>query len=280
MDRGVAPEVRVYANPSAASAALARHLVRRAGESIRARGQFSLVLSGGKTPQALYRRLARYDRTRVPWRRTEVFFGDERCIGPRSAESNYRAASDSLLSRIPVPRRHVHRLEGELRPPTRAAERYAELLGAIPAPEDGPPRFDLVLLGIGGDGHTASLFPNSPALRARTRSVVAVARSPDAPFLPRLTLTYPALASSREVCFLVAGAEKADVLGKILRSLPNGTPRYPASLVRSRGSVVWFLDRAAASKVPTSFTTTPPSRQAPRLHRADRRRGPATRPAE
>jgi len=253
VERGLAPQLRVFADLPSATAAAARHLWGRAVESVRARGRFTWVLAGGHTPEGLYRLLAATYRGRFPWAETEVFFGDERCVSPRARESNYAMVRDSLLARVPVPRGRVHRLPGEVRPPSKAARQYTRLLGPL-APVGTPEsaRFDVVLLGIGPDGHTASLFPRSPELQERRRAVVAVRRSGQPPFLPRLTMTLPALAASREVLFLVAGPDKADAVREIFRALPRGTARWPASLVRSSGPVVWFVDRAAAAGLPGS----------------------------
>jgi 6-phosphogluconolactonase len=254
--------VHVHPGLASASSALARHLSRRAREAVRARGRFSWVVAGGHTPAGLYERLAREYRRRFPWQDTDVFFGDERCVGPRALSSNYRMVWESLLSRVPVPRQSVHRMRGELRPASAAARDYARALGPIRTDGATSPRFDVVLLGMGPDGHTASLFPRAEALRERRRSVVAVRRAGQPPFLPRLTLTLPALASSREVCFLVVGHDKAKAIASIFRSFPRGTRDLPASLVRSQGPTHWFLDRTAAAGLSVAVSPTPSARSA------------------
>lgn len=239
----VARRLRVFRDLEAASAVLASRIAAHARLAVRRRGRFVLVLSGGSTPQALYRRLARFGPRTFPWRATEVFFGDERCVGPRSAESNYAAARRALLAHVPVPARRVHRIEGERG--ARAARDYAERIGPIGS--RSPPRFDLVLLGVGPDGHTASLFPGRPAMRERRRSVVPVPRAGCPPWVPRITLTLPALASAREVAFLVAGAEKATAVRDAWAARSSRTP--PSGRVTARGRVDWYVDRAAASQV-------------------------------
>jgi len=244
----VTPRVRVFPDLDRASAALARHLVERGLEARKARGRFRWVISGGRTPVGLFARLAGADGRRFPWSDTEVFFADERCVPPHHPDSNFRSAWESFLSRVPVRRSRVHRMRGELRPPSLAAARYARTLGAG-APSS--PRFDLVLLGIGPDGHTASLFPGSPAVTEVRRPVVAVPRAGQPPYVPRLTLTPPALSSAREVCFLVAGADKSDAVTGIFRARPPGDPRFPASCVQPASPPVWFLDRAAAEGLPS-----------------------------
>lgn len=253
-------QVQVYPDLTAASRALADEVVRCAAESVRERGRFRWVISGGRTPLALFQLLAGSPGRRMPWGATEVFFADERCVGPRDPDSNFGAAWAGFLSRVPIRRRQVHRMRGELRPPSRAASEYAREIAGGRTPKDAAaPRFDLVLLGIGPDGHTASLFPNSPALRELRRSVVSVRRSGQPPFVPRLTMTLPALRSSREVIFLVAGPDKAKAMRAIFNASDAGSFEWPASRVRPMGTVQWFVDRDAASALPAAVTARPPS---------------------
>jgi 6-phosphogluconolactonase len=208
------------------------------------------VLAGGRTPEALYRLLARQYLRRFPWAETEVFFGDERCVPARDPESNFAMARDALLAHVPIPRHRIYRLQGEVRPAAAAARRYANVLQSLAQPGDpSAPRFDVVLLGLGPDGHTASLFPNAPALRETERLVLAVPSVGVPPQVPRLTLTLPALASSREIVFLVAGADKAAIVANVLNAGPSGAAKYPASLVHSAGPVLWFLDSGAAGSL-------------------------------
>jgi 6-phosphogluconolactonase len=256
LEPAVTRDVRVYANLSSASSALAHHLARRAREAVQTRGVFSWVIAGGQTPQTLYRLLARSYQRRFPWGSSEVFFGDERCVGIQNPNSNYRAARESLLSHVPVPRQRVHRMRGELRPPSVAAGLYARSLDPFPRIDSDSARFDVVLLGVGPDGHTASLFPNASALRERRRRVVSLRHPGQPPFVPRLTLTLPALASSREVCFLVSGSEKAKAVSNVFASFPDGTSEFPASLVRSRGPMLWFLDRTSAANLPSPIPSS------------------------
>lgn len=241
------PGTFVYPDLTTASAALARRIVASAREAVRARGRFRWVISGGRTPLPLFRLLAGPAGRRLPWGSTEVFFADERCVPPRHPDSNFGAAWSALLGRVPIPRANVHRMRGEVRPISAAAARYARHVGSLPArPDPSSARFDLVLLGLGPDGHTASLFPGEPALREERRAVVPVRRSPVPPRIPRLTLTVPALSSARQIRFLVDGADKADAVRDTLRAVPGGDGRFPASLLSPVVPTEWFLDRAAA----------------------------------
>jgi len=252
--------VRIFPTLGAASRSLALEIERRAGAAVRARGWFQLVLAGGSTPVRLYERLARPVTSGVKWDRTEVWFGDERCVGPRGQESNYRTAQRALLSRVAIPRSRVHRIRGELDPPSLAAREYrADLTARLGRLDPHRPWFDLVLLGVGPDGHTASLFPNSPALQERSRAAVAVRTPGRPPLVPRVTLTLPALAASREVAFLVSGEEKADAVAAALDLRTPLADRPPAGRVRAFGSVRWFLDRAAARRLPSSLRGRSPA---------------------
>jgi 6-phosphogluconolactonase len=243
--------VLVYRDLASASRAVADVIVARAGEAVSERGRFLLVISGGRTPLRLFKLLSGARGRTLPWGKTEVFFADERCVPPTDPESNFGAAWTAFLSKVPIPRSRVHRMRGELRPPSRGASDYARLLGRLPRPRTpDADRFDLVLLGIGPDGHTASLFPHSPALRETRRPVVAVRRAGQPPFVPRLTMTLRAFRSSREVLFLVSGRDKAAALRGVVRSPAVGSAKWPASMVRSAGPVRWFVDREAASSLP------------------------------
>lgn len=234
-------EVRVYADADAASRASADAFVAAAGEAIAARGRFVAVLAGGSAPLRAYALLAAEPRiSAVDWTRVHLFFGDERCVSPLHPRSNYGAAWRAMLSRIPIPQPNLHRIRGELAPHL-AADLYereiAETMGA------GPPRWDLLHLGMGADGHTASLFPFSPALLARDTNVATALKLPEGEW--RVTLTVPALNAARRVEFLAFGADKAATLRAILRG-PRDPFRLPAQLVApAEGAVVWRVDRAA-----------------------------------
>ena len=227
----------VYADKERLAEAAARLFVERAQEAIGGTGRFAVALAGGSTPQRAYELLADAHRDELDWGGVHVFFGDERGVPPDHEDSNYRTANEALLSRVPVG--SVHRMRGELPPPEAAADYERELRGFF----GGPPVFDLVLLGIGEDGHTASLFPRTPALDATDRLVVE--NPVEKLGTTRLTLTAPTINAAREVAFLVSGGGKAEALKEILEG--DADPRdYPAKLIRPAGDPLWMVDRAAA----------------------------------
>ncbi len=201
-------------------------------DAIRARNAASLALAGGTTPRAMHEVLATLPD--VDWTRVSIYFGDERCVPPDHADSNYLMARESLLARVAIPPENVHRMPGELSDRDAAARAYAALL---------PPAIDVIVLGIGEDGHTASLFPGSPALAERERLVLPVIGPKPPP--ERLTLTPPALERGRQLLMLASGAGKAEAVARALEGAldPSTTP---AQLARN-GS--WLLDPAAASRL-------------------------------
>jgi len=241
-----AREVRVVDDPAALAREGAEAFVRLANEAVEAHGSFSVALSGGSTPKVLFGLLATEYLDRVPWRGVHVFWGDERHVGPEHPDSNYRMAREAMLSKVPIPEENVHRVEAENPDAAAAADAYARTLDASFHPEAGAfPRFDLVMLGMGPDGHTASLFPHTEALGERSSTVVAnwVAKFDT----HRITLTVPVLNAAANVLFLVAGADKAEALREVLQGEPN-SDEYPSQLVRpTSGRLVWLVDRAAAS---------------------------------
>lgn len=238
------PGLMLVEDAPALADAAARAIAEAAEAAVAARGRFTLVLAGGATPRDTYMRLAEPTfADRVPWDRTVVFFGDERCVPPDHAASNYRMANESLLSKVGIPTEHVYRMRGEDDPEEAAAEYARTLAEVFQVKRGGRPPFDVVLLGLGLDGHTASLFPGSPAAREIFRTVVAVhaaaARIPQ-----RLTLTIPTFNAAARVIFLVSGAEKA----KVVKAALTDGAIMPASMIRpSEGTLTWIVDRAAAS---------------------------------
>jgi 6-phosphogluconolactonase len=239
--------IRVVPDAAALARAGAEEFAQRAREAAGAGGRFTVALSGGSTPRALYALLAEDAalRNQIAWERTQVFWGDERPVPPGHPDSNYRMARETLLSRVPVPPDNIHRIRGEDADPSAAARDYEETMRKHFRPKEGElPRFDLVLLGLGPDAHTASLFPGSDALGETKRWVVAnrVERLDTV----RITLTAPVLNAAASVVFLVSGEDKAPALKQVLEG-PHDPNRFPAQMIHPhRGSLLWLLDRPAA----------------------------------
>lgn len=213
--------------------------------TIAARGRFSIALSGGSTPAELYRRLGEPGGG-LPWNDVEIFFGDDRHVPPSHPDSNYRMAHETMLRPAAVPAERVHRIGAEL-DSDEAARRYEEELLRTLAPAGGVPRFDLVLMGLGEDAHTASLFPHNPMLHERARLVTA-GRVPklDA---DRITMTYPVFEAGHNVWFMVSGEAKAEAVARVLDG-EEPIEEVPARGVRcENGPVVWWLDEAAAARL-------------------------------
>jgi 6-phosphogluconolactonase len=246
-------QVLVYSTREALMAAAAERFAAAAGEAIGARRRFVVALSGGATPRRLYLQLgAEPYASRVQWPQIDVYWGDERAVPPDDPASNYCIALQTLLDRVALRPERIHRIHGE-DDPEAAAVAYERLLREAFATPAGPPRddagarFDLVLLGLGTDGHTASLFPGGAALDERVRWVTAEVAPPLPP--PRVTLTPPVLNAAAEVVFLVAGPEKAPALRQVLHG-PSRPELWPAQLVAPRsGRLVWLVDRDAAAEL-------------------------------
>jgi 6-phosphogluconolactonase len=246
----MAPEqrIRVYPSRQELARAAARIFVECAREAVKARGRFTVALAGGSTPRDLYRSLADDQALReaVWWPAVHVFWGDERHVPPTDDDSNFRMAHEALVGRVPIPDRQVHRILAEGPDAETVAREYEDTIRAVFGLAGGEwPLFDLILLGMGEDGHTASLFPGSPAVHETGRLVVA-------PFVEklaawRISMTPPVFAHAREIAVLVAGAEKAQTLREVLES-PLVPDRYPTQALRgSTGVVTWLVDAPAAS---------------------------------
>ena len=237
-------DLAVLPSAAALADATAARFVAAAEDAIASRGQFIVALSGGSTPRDTYRQLATEALvSRVMWSRVQVLWGDERCVPPDHMESNYRMARDTLLDRVPVPAGNVHRILGE-DAPTSAAEAYEATLRALLRTPAGA-RIDLVLLGLGEDGHTASLFPGSAAVHEQTRWVLAARAS--AASMWRITLTPAVINAAAEVLFLVSGGAKAGILRRVLEG-PHRPQELPAQAIApSNGRVRWCVDAAAAA---------------------------------
>jgi 6-phosphogluconolactonase len=245
----MAAETRIVIRPNLkeVSREAAARFQRLASESVAAAGRFSVALSGGSTPHALYELLAEAPfRETIDWSRVHLFWGDERFVPADHPDSNFRMAREAFIGRVPIPAENVHPIPTEGGDPEACAAQYEETLRRFFAPLEGEvPSFDLILLGLGADGHTASLFPGSPALGEDHRLVLAAyVQKLDA---WRLTLTPPILRGARHVIFLVCGPDKAATLQEVLEG-PYDPHRLPAQLVRpEEGDLTWLLDQAAAS---------------------------------
>ena len=239
-------EIRVLTTPQELFGAAAEEVVRTAQEAVADRGRFTIALSGGSTPKSLFNLLASNARTTLPWDKMFFFWGDERHVAPTDPDSNFRMADEAMLSKIPVAPGNIFRIEAENPDASAAAAAYEKTLRKFfQLGSDGVPRFDLILLGMGPDGHTASLFPLTAALQEKSRLVVA--NWVEKLKTNRLSLTLPVLNAARCVTFLVSGTDKAVVLKSVLEEAVPGE-QYPAKMVRpTDGKLVWLLDRAAAS---------------------------------
>jgi len=245
-----AAELRILENGDELAREAADFVLWSGEQAVKQAGTFRLALSGGATPKALYALLAGSAMaSRLDWRRVALFFGDERCVPPDHADSNFRMANDTLLRPLNIPQDRVFRMRGEAEP-EQAARQYEDSLRKefdVPAP--AWPRFDLILLGLGDDGHTASLFPGTPALRERQRLIVPN-QAPQGT-KQRLTFTAPLINQAHAVVFLVSGRSKAPALKAVLEDRAADPERYPAKLIQpDNGRLIWFLDHAAAAELP------------------------------
>jgi 6-phosphogluconolactonase len=238
-------DVREFADLDSLSGHAATSAVDVINVAVTATGRCSLALSGGETPRQLYRLLGSQYREQIPWDRVHVFWGDDRYVPADHPESNYRMARETLLDHVPCPAENIHAMPTHISPAAEAAATYDKVLKEFFAGGDGP-AFDLNILGIGEDAHTASVFPGSPAVNERARWVMDVQTK--AAIATRLTLTLPALSQSANIHVLAAGSGKASALRHALAT--DADPhRYPASGIRRSRGVVWWVDRAAAAGI-------------------------------
>jgi 6-phosphogluconolactonase len=241
------PEIVICSDAAELSQRGAEQFIQLAHRSVEISGRFAVALSGGSTPKALYSLLASPGyKERVPWKNVHLFWADERCVPPDHSESNFRMVQESLLGKIDIPPENVHRMAGEKEPETAAAEYEETLRRFFQIPVGERPRFDLIFLGIGEDGHTASLFPGSAALGETKRLVVA-------PYVEkltayRLTLTFPVLNHGACVVFLIAGESKAAIVRQVLEA-KGGAAVIPAARIRpADGRLVWLITQDAAPR--------------------------------
>lgn len=240
-------QIAVYPDIDTISQHAAQYVVRIANEAVVTRGRFTIALSGGSTPRELYSLLGSEPYlSQIDWKLVEIFWSDERSVPPDDAESNYRLAHETLLSHISTPAPQVHRMPAEQPDRDAAALAYTqEMQRAFGT--NGIPSFDLLQLGMGPEGHTASLFPHQPALHERERLVMPVSVPKPPP--DRLTFTPPLLNAARNILFLATGADKADALHAVLEG-PYNPDEYPAQIVKpAHGEVVWMVDAAIAQKI-------------------------------
>lgn len=243
-------EVHIYPDQQQLNHAVAGAIVDCAARDVANAGHFNVALAGGQTPREIYQLLAAPDyRARIPWSGVQVYFGDERCVPPTHSDSNFRMANDALIEKVAIAPNQVHRLEGDASDLDAAAMRYEALLRAQLESVNGWPQFDLVLLGVGGDGHIASLFPDTSILDEINRAVACV--HVQKLNSQRLSLTYPVINNARRIFIIAAGSAKADILAYVLGK--NSDMRYPVQRVKPRGELHWFLDRAAAHGLPPAL---------------------------
>jgi 6-phosphogluconolactonase len=245
------PDVRRLSTPQELFHAAAEEVVAVAQNAIAERGRFTIALSGGSTPKNLFTLIAANASTSLPWNQIFFFWGDERHVPPDDPDSNYRMAKETMLSKLPVPTANIFPIPAENPDAKAAAAAYEQTVRKSFGVAAGEvPRFDLILLGMGPDGHTASLFPETDALQEKSRLVVA--NWVEKLNTSRITLTLPVLNAARNVVFLVSGADKATVLREVLEGSGPGE-KFPSKLVRpSQGKLIWLVDRAAASELSTA----------------------------
>jgi len=247
--------IKYYVEPDAAALAgrAAQYFTEMAGEAVADRGRARIAISGGSTPKAVFELLADPTQpwlSRMPWNSLDLYWVDERCVPPSHQDSNYRMTREALLDQVPLRSRQIHRIKGELEPEV-AADRYeSELRDSFRLKGAQSPRFDLIALGMGSDGHTASLFPHTAALNEMTR-LVASNRVPQLDTW-RITLTWPVINHASSVFFLVAGADKAQILKEVLIG-PRDHERLPSQLIWPISGILTFiLDKAAAALLPAT----------------------------
>ena len=242
------PEVIVVRDMHDLSDRAVARFARLATDAVVERGRFSVALSGGGTPQGMYQELAEEPyQSQIPWRQVHLFWGDERAVPASDPESNFGQARRAFIERVPIPAGNVHPVRGELAPEEAARVYAAELEAFFGSPR---PVFDLVLLGMGEDGHVAALFPGSPVLDETARPIAASTGSYQGRPAQRITLTLPAINAARHVIVLAAGAAKAPMIRAVLAPLDGLPDGLPAQRVRpDPGTLTWIVDEAAAKEL-------------------------------
>jgi len=244
-------EIRIFKDMEKLSKEAADLFIEQAERAIEERGRFLVALNGGSTPNRLFQLLATDYRNKVDWDKTHIFWGDERCVPPDDSGSSYGQAWNAFLSHVTIPRSNIHRIIGELEP-AKASKEYGITLKGFASPPLDFPRFDLVYLGMGEDGHTASLFPGSP-VDVTEPTLPVTAHYQDRP-ANRVTLTQLVFNHARVVAFMVTGDKKAITLAEVLSDRYNPA-QYPAQRIDPKdGKLIWLVDEDAASKLPRELT--------------------------
>ena len=254
MPRKLKIKYYVEANPAALARRAAQYFLEMASEAVQARGRARIAISGGSTPKTTFALLADRNepwRAHMPWDALDLYWVDERCVPPDHADSNYRMTREAMLDHVPLKPEQIHRIEGELDPEAAAAHYESELRNSFRLEGAETPRFDLVALGMGPDGHTASLFPHTDAIHELSRLSIAnhVPQQKDS---WRITLTWPVINHASSVFFLIAGSDKAAVLNEVLTGARN-PERLPSQLIwPASGILTLMLDKAAAALLPAT----------------------------
>jgi 6-phosphogluconolactonase len=250
MPRAVELDLRVFASVDEVTKATAEYIAAGLEKAVAARGLARIAISGGSTPKAVFAMLADPSQpylARIPWKQMQLFWVDERCVPPDNTESNFGMTKAAMLDKVPLPAANVHRMEGELDPEEAASRYESEIRNTFKLEGAETPTFDMVLLGLGPDGHTASLFPHTEGLEEMSRIVMA--NHVPQKDVWRLTLTWPVLTQGREVAFLVEGADKAAMVQTVFAGAYD-PETYPAQLIRpASGKLTLLMDRAAAAKL-------------------------------
>lgn len=242
-------KIHILPDPASLNAAVAQTWLEQSNAAIAERGAFHVALSGGNTPRGLFQLLASPDwRERFDWQHIHLYFGDERFVPPTQPDSNYRMARESMLDQLAIPAENIHPVPTERQEATASAQAYEKALRrCLPVATNGWPVFDVMLQGIGDDGHTASLFPGTAILQERDQWVAAV--YVDKLDAWRISVTFPVIDQARCIMFLAAGSGKADILRDVL-SQPPGDEPYPVQMIRAQGEMHWYVDSAAAHLLP------------------------------
>ena len=235
-------DTRVLPDLEALSRAVLDETLRIVQDAVKQRGRFAIALAGGHTPAKMYTMWAEKYSAQTPWDKVHLFWGDERYVPHDDLLSNFRMTRETLISHVPIPAANVHGVPTNIAPPEKAAEAYEADLKKFFG--SAPPEFDVQLLGLGVEGHTASLFPGSPALEEKQRWVMPVVAPAEPP--QRLTFTPVVLNRGRNTFFLVAGANKCEIMAALRKESDSKPSEYPAGRIRPSGRAIWFLDQAAA----------------------------------